>query len=354
MRNPWSKRGRLTFTALVLALATSSLPVHAQDENVAAARSLGIQGVRLAEEGKCKEAIEKLERAEALYHAPTILGRLGECQVQVGLIVKGTENLNKVVREQLPANAPKAFVDAQARARGVLDQALPRIAYLTVNVGPANAQADVTVGGTAVPRALIGAERPTDPGTHEVVASAQGFLPSKATVKLAEGKHETITLNLQADPNAAAAPAPGTPPGGEPQPGAAPAPGAPPPAPGSSPPPQADSGGGGGKTLGWVLIGVGGVGLAVGGITGGMAMGQAGDLKDKCNDEQSGNCEQSDIDDTKSLAMISNVGFGVGAAAALVGIIVLATSGGSENSARRERTISPYIGLDNAGLTGSF
>jgi len=59
-------------------------------ENTAAARTLGIEGVQLADAGKCPEAIEKLSRAEALHHAPTILGRLGECQVNVGEVVTGT------------------------------------------------------------------------------------------------------------------------------------------------------------------------------------------------------------------------------------------------------------------------
>src|SRR6185369_16034100 len=52
-----------------------------------------------ADAGKCPEAIEKLTRAEALHHAPTILGRLGECQVNVVEVVTSTENLNTVVRE---------------------------------------------------------------------------------------------------------------------------------------------------------------------------------------------------------------------------------------------------------------
>ena len=116
MRRPFlDLRYRFTSLVAIAAVAVASLPAPAlaQDsENIAAARSLGIQGVKLAEEGKCKEAIEKLERAEALYHAPTILGRLGECQVQVGQIVRGTENLNKVVRD--PALRPKFSEDYQA------------------------------------------------------------------------------------------------------------------------------------------------------------------------------------------------------------------------------------------------
>jgi hypothetical protein len=73
-------------------LATLASTGHADEaaENIAAARTLGIQGVQLAEAGKCPEAIEKLTRAEALHHAPTILGRLGECQVNVGEVVIGT------------------------------------------------------------------------------------------------------------------------------------------------------------------------------------------------------------------------------------------------------------------------
>jgi hypothetical protein len=347
MRRPFlDLRYRLTSVLAIAAVAAASLPApaFAQDsENVAAARSLGIQGVKLAEEGKCKEAIEKLERAEALYHAPTILGRLGECQVQVGQIVRGTENLNKVVREQLAANAPKAFVDAQERARKVLDAALPRIAYLTVNIEPAGTQAEVTVGTTPVPHALIGAERPTDPGTHEVSASAQGFLPAKASVRLAEGAHEQVTLKLVADPNAAVAPAP------------APTPAAPPPS--STPllPPanaSTTSSGGGGKTAGYILLGVGGAGLVVGSITGFMAMSDASDLKDKCDDGESGNCEQDDIDSAKSVALVSTIGFGVGVGAGLLGVILLATSGRSETAEREG--VRPYVGVGNAGLTGRF
>src|SRR6478609_3076316 len=137
--------------SLMLALSSSliSPAAFAQDqpqaENIAAARSLGMQGIKMADAGDCQGAIEKLSRAEALYHAPSILGRLGECQVQVGQIVVGTENLNRVVREQLAATAPKAFKDAQERAKGVLSTALPKIAHLTVKVDPADAKPQVTV-----------------------------------------------------------------------------------------------------------------------------------------------------------------------------------------------------------------
>ncbi len=277
MRRPFlDLRNRFTSAFAIAALAAASLPAPAwaQDsENVAAARSLGIQGVKLAEEGKCKEAIEKLERAEALYHAPTILGRLGECQVQVGQIVRGTENLNEVVREQLAANAPKAFVDAQERARKVLDSALPRIAYLTVNVEPAGTQAEVTVGSTPVPHALIGAERPTGSGNPR-------SLGERTRLSARQGERAARRRRARASHSEAR---------GRPQRGRRTHSGAHdhgtaaqqhpllPPASAST-----SSSGGGGKTAGYILLGLGGAGLVVGGITGAIAMGDASDLKNKC------------------------------------------------------------------------
>jgi hypothetical protein len=333
----------------VIGLTTSvGLPAHAQDqqaENIAAARTLGIQGVQLAEAGKCNEAIEKLARAEALYHAPTILGRLGECQVNVGQIVLGSENLNKVVREQLAPNAPKAFHDAQARAKKALEAALPRISHLTVEIEPTDVDATVTVGGATVPKALIGAERPTDPGSHEVVATAQGYLPAKTNVSLSEGSRHSIKLRLEPDPNAVAAqPA-------EPAVTPPPAPVTPPPA---TPPPAAESN----KTPSYVLFGVGGVGIIVGSVTGLMAIQKKGELD--CPDNECRGSNADKLDSANTTALVSTIGFGVGIASAALGTILLFT-GKSEGpgpapSAKYEPGLRAraFVGLGSVGVAGSF
>jgi hypothetical protein len=324
-------------------------PAAAQDqaENVAAARTLGIQGVQLADAGNCKEAIEKLSRAESLYHAPTILGRLGECQVNVGQIVLGTENLNRVVREQLPANAPKAFKDAQLRARKALDAALPRIGHLTVSVQvePPTTPVSVTVSGAAVPTALLGVERPTDPGTHEVVATADGYLPAKTSVALAEGGRQSITLTLSPDPNAVKAAAPAEP---------APAPVVPV----TPPPPAAARAGGSSKTLAFVLLGVGGAGIVTGSITGLFAIDKKNGLD--CPRNRCSGSDADDLDSAKTLALVSTIGFGVGIASAAAGTVLLLTSSGSSEthastlSEKKRVSFTPYLGVANAGVTGSF
>jgi len=340
---------KLRFTAAVtlglalgLGIAGPACAQENQAENIAAARSLGIAGVQLAEAGKCDQAIEKLSRAESLYHAPTILDRLGECQVNVGQIVVGTENLNRVVREQLAPNAPRAFKDAQSRAQKALDAALPRIGHLTVLVEPKEATISVTVSGVAVPTALIGVERPTDPGSHEVVASAPGYITQRTTVALTEAGRETVTLRLPVDPNAAKEALPVAP-------VVAATPAEPPPA----PPPQASQGT---STLAYVLIGTGVVGVAVGGITGAMALSKKSNLdcpQNHCTGDQA-----DTLDSARTMATISTIGFAVGIPAAAVGTVLLLTSGSASKSGQakpaRRFAANPYLGPTSAGVVGTF
>jgi hypothetical protein len=320
-----------------------------QAENVAAARSLGLQGIKMANAGDCKGAIEKLSRAESLYHAPSILARLGECQVNVGQIVLGTENLNRVVREQLAPNAPKAFKDAQERAKTVLNTALPKIARLTVKVEPADAKPQVTVAGAAIPPALIGVERPTDPGTHEVVVSAPGYIEQKSSVTLSEGGSQEIAINLVKDPNAevAAAPPPTT---------TAPLVAAPTGEPPSDRPKKKSN------TLAYVALGVGGAGLAIGGITGFVALSKKGDLEGCVNDKCPPN-QGSKLSSAKSMATASTVTFAIGFVGVGLGVVLLLT-GGSESAALDKPRVAkqepqglrvePWIGSDAAGVQGTF
>lgn len=327
-----------------------AVPAFAADptaEDIAAARALGVQGIQLADAGNCAEAIDKLERAEALYHAPTILGRLGECQVQVGQIVKGTENLNRVVREQLAPSAPAVFKQAQERAKKQLDAALPRIAYLTVKVEPKAANASVTVDAAAVPPALIGAERPTDPGTHEVVANASGYSQAHQSVTLAEGGHQEVTLTLAQDPNAVASTPLNTNTTLPPETGTGTVNLTPAPAPAPAAAKRDNS-------LAIFALGVGGAGLVVGTVTGVLAISKKNSLE--CPDKKCPPSQHDDLDSANTMAMISNVGFGVGIVGVAVGTVLL-VAGNRSGEAPPPTTglrARPFVGANSLGLAGTF
>jgi hypothetical protein len=323
--------------------------------DIALARSLAAEGIQLADQGNCPAAIDKLQRADALYHAPTILGRLGECQVATGKVVVGSENLQRVVREPLPAKPPKAFVDAQARAQKVLDSAQTKVAKLRIHVDmPAGVTAVVKLDGENLSLAALDVDRPADPGAHHVEASAAGYRAAAADTTLREGATGAVTLKLEADPNAAAA-------AGAP----APAPGAPAPAPGqagavgAAPPPGAEAKGSS-NTLSYVLLGVGGAGLVVGSIFGVVALGKKTSLDNACGPIKS-NCPvsaQGDIDSIHSAATGSTIGFAVGGIAAGAGLVMLLTSKHSTTGDAKEQpthaSLHPFIGPSSLGLTGSF
>jgi hypothetical protein len=331
---------------LSLSAAPPALAQTASPEDVAAARALGTEGTRLADAGDCNGAIAKLEAAEKLYHAPTTLDRLGECQISVGRLVAGTESLNRVVREPLAANAPAVFVAAQKRAQKALADALPRIGSLKIHVdGAPPDKLSLTVDGTAVSTAILDADRPTDPGTHTVSASAVGYRTESTTVSVREGGESAVQIKLEVDPNAvAAAPAAAT----------AAVVALPPLTPSNSVPKSSKA-----TTERAVAIAgfaFGGVGLAVGTVFGLLALGTKSTLDSHCFNKVCPSSEQSDIDSLDTKATVSTVGFGVGIAGVAVGALFLGISH-SEASAElepRRPTVSPWIGLGSAGVKGAF
>jgi hypothetical protein len=329
---------------LVLAAACLAVTAHAQEPSavdVSAARTLGQEGSRLADEGRCEEAVEKLERAERLYHAPTLLGRLGECQVALGKVVQGVENLQRVAREPLPAGAPSAFTIAKARAQRALEQAVLQLARLRVNVrAPADAHPSVTVDGEPLPAARLNAERPTDPGAHVVEASAPGYLKAAQKVKLAPGEALTITLALERDPALARPPSVDDAASSRGALAVAPATGGP-------------------STWTYVALGVGAVGVASGAVLGVMTLSRKGDLEDKC---PKGACpsadQQGDIDSMKRLGDLSTVAFAVGGVGLGVGAL-LWWLGPSRPESKRARVgnglaLGAWAAGSTAGLQGSF
>jgi hypothetical protein len=337
----------LPLCGAILLAASGAQAQTASPEDIAAARSLGTEGTRLADSGDCKNAIPKLESAEKLYHAPTTLDRLGECQIAAGLLVAGTENLNRVVREPLAATAPAAFVAAKKRAQTALTAAQPRIGSVKIHVdGPTADKVTLAVDGAPVSSAVLDSDRPTDPGAHAVSASAVGYRAATENVDVREGAESTVSLKLEIDPTAVAV----TPPPGE----------AVPVAPsttttvstGSAPPNRAPA---------IAAFAVGGAGLLVGTIFGVLALSSKSTLDSECPSKTCPAGAQSDIDSLSSKATVSTIGFGIGIVGVAVGAILLAVQHPTEKSAAAAVPYSPlrpqwspWIGVGTAGVGGSF
>jgi len=143
-------------------------------------------------------------------------------------------------------------------------------------------------------------------------------------------------------PPPAVAPGPAT--------GAAPAAGAT-----ASPGGDTATGGSKGSVAPWIAFGVGGVGLAVGAITGGLALGKHSTLTTECpsgqcatNDSQA----QSDLSSYHTMGAVSTVGFIVAGVGAAAGVILLITAPKSQPTTGF--TVSPTLGLGSVGAIGNF
>lgn len=319
--------------ALALVLF-SSRALAGDASDVAAARELATEGVILADAGKCEQAIDKLARAEKLFHAPTILGRLGECQVEVGKLVEGTENLQKVIREPLGAAPPGAFVAARARAQKVLAIAQPKIAKLTIFVEPETAT--VTVDGSPISSASLGTPRPTDPGLHAIEARAPGHQPMVKNISLTTSQVASITLKLEPTPD-------------EPTPPKEPTPEPPAKVVVTKPTPPAERAPVD-RTAAYVALGIGTAGLVAGTTFGLLALDQKSALDDACVDKRCGRDAQSTLDDAQRWAAFSSVGFAVGIAGLAAGTVLLITT----PSDNKRVHVAPTVGLGTFGLHGEF
>jgi hypothetical protein len=324
----------------VTTLFAAPAPAFADEAaDTATARSLGVEGVTLANAGNCKDAVAKLERAEKLHHAPTTATRLAECEIELGKLVRGTERLQRVVREPLPTNAHVAFATAVSRAKKVLESTLPRVATLHITVdAPPGTRLAVTVDDEPTSDAVVDSDRPIDPGTHTLKVSAEGFLASSLTESLDEGQTKSVRLELRPDPNASAiAKARGTDRGD------------------ASSPSYTASSSKASIVPPLLAFGVGAIGLGLG-ISGAVIVDQkANRLSSGCDaNKVCGSQLESDLRDAKTWATVSTAGFITAGVGAATGVVLLLMSGGGSQAPKTGVRVRPSVGATSVGLDGVF
>lgn len=303
------------------------------------ARKLAAEGFEALQQKNYAVAEDRFRRADALVHAPTLVVDHARALAGLGRLVEAHERYELVLREGVAPTAPWQWKLAYADAQRELEALKPRLAWLTLRVrGPK--EPVVLVDGKPVPIAALGVRRATDPGTHAVSVSAPGFEPKEEIVSLDEG--QTLALELTLDP----------------LPVAPHAPAAAPRAPVSPEPPIEAEPQGRDKTLAYVLLGVGGLGIVAGAVTGGLALAAKSDLASRCSN---GVCVprsnrelgsyQKDIDEYHLWGTVSALSFAVGVAGAGAGATLLLLDGGDETVTG---AVKAYVGVGTIGVQGRF
>src|ERR1035438_7326849 len=93
-------------------------------------------GARRERAGRSPHALDKFQRAQQVFAAPTNVLRIAECDAALGRLVESAEAYREVLRTPLPAGAPPAFQAAVDQAKAELSQVEPRVPRLTGQVLP--------------------------------------------------------------------------------------------------------------------------------------------------------------------------------------------------------------------------
>ncbi|EYF06941.1 hypothetical protein [Chondromyces apiculatus] len=318
-----------TLLAFLCLAPATALADDISDADRATARTLAVEGQDALERGDFRTALDRFSRADAIIQAPTLRIGVARAQVGVGELIKAQETYNRILRENLSADAPEAFVLAVEEARKEVAHLAPRIPAVTITLAGDAPSPRVTIDDVALPAAVIGVRRLVDPGPRVIRATAEGYVPAEARVSLTEGSHQEVRLTLTRV-------------------------GATPPAAGGKSPDGAEGGGFPAKTLGIVALGVGGAGLILGGVTGGLALGKHSDLSERCPGGQCPSGEASTLDSYHTLGTLSTVGFVVGGVGVAAGTILLLTAPRASSASSQGAWIAPRVGLGYLGAEGRF
>jgi len=326
---------------LALSLACSLLAAtyaHAQGSGTALAETLFREGRRLMDEKRYGEACPKLAESHRIDPATGTLLALALCH----------EGQGKT------ASAWAAYTDVAARARGEGNkdreaaarqraaELESKLSRLTIRVAPPVAALQglaISTDGIAQPKEAWGMAVPVDPGDHVIVATAPGHKPSRVTVKIEaerDNKEASIpVLEAEASPPPVAA---------------EPAKVASKPivttAPETRVPPKEDASGL--RSAGWVVGGVGVIGLGLGTVFAVQAMGRNKASKDDCNGDICGPQGFSDRLDAISAGNRATIGFVAGGILAAGGLAMVLI--GSGKSSDPSLQASPAVGFDSVGL----
>jgi serine/threonine-protein kinase len=308
--------------ALALVIGLSANVAMGQPEMTRAlSRTAFEEGMKLVKAGAYPAACAKLE--DSLRLDPQMGTRfwLADCYEHLGRTASAWSNFVTVASDAKAAGNAKREATARARADALLP-GLPRLVVMVPEAVRRTPGLEITRDGSALAPLLWGTPMPVDPGEHKLRASAAGKVTWEVTAMVGPGGARLDVPPLR-DAPAQPAPAPQAQAARVEAPPAPPAPSVVAQAPAAVAPPAATPG-----LTGWrrvvvpVAGSVGGVGIAVGGITGALALTTWHSALALCKSATMCSAGAQDKKGTASTyATVSDVGFAFGGAGAVVALV---------------------------------
>jgi hypothetical protein len=301
------------------------------------------KGVGYMEAKGYATACPAIEESQRIDPRPGTLFTLAECLAGWGKVASAVARYQDYVDlvSLLSPQQQARHRDRLATARAQLTKLKPTVPTLTL-VLPASAPAGTTVtrNGETLGAAALGLALPVDPGTYEIVTRAPGVPERQTSVTLELGDAKRV--ELETGTAVANPPAPLPPTGPTAVETTVPA-----------APVTEQSSGSGRRTAAYVAGGVGIAGIVVGSVTGVLVLGKKQTVSDNCPNHECNDEGYSAANSAQHLALVSNIGFGVGIAGLVVGTVLLLT-GSTAKPESSGRTWQPTLTAGNGTYGGGL
>lgn len=312
--------------ALVLGAAT---PLTADADDKTRADEQFEFGLSEMQAGRFDIGCPALAESYRLDPAAGALFTLAACEAQWGRIASAVEHYEQYLAlfEQMTPETQGKQKGREKTAASQIELLTPKVPKLTITLSDKSPPGStVKLDGQPIDSAKFGSPVRIDPGEHVVSATADGVAAEQHRITVAQSEHARLYLDLSPGGTSEVLED-----GGDTTP---------------APPPDEPSSGGV-PTAAYVAGGIGIVGIAVGAVTGFVALGKKSTIDDNCPDRQCNAEGREAVDSGQSMATISTIGFGIGVVGLATGVVLwlVAPSGESSNvgSSRPLRVGSAHV-----------
>lgn len=266
--------------------ATAAAKPAPKPADKAAAKKLLAQGNQLVGEGDYVGALEKFRAAYDKFPSPKILLNIGTTLRQLGRNVEAAEVYERYSKD------PEHDVAREKDVERVLAEIDAVVGHIVVTVD--DPAATLRLDGKQIEPFSPGESRRVEPGEHTLTAEKPGASPVVQSIIVKPRQEHLVNLRFAAPP------------------------------PKQDPPSTNTTG----RTVGFVLGGIGGVSLVAGVVVGIVAVAQSGSASSHCYNGGKA-CDQKGVEldqSAKTSATISTVGFAVGGGLLAAGALIVLLS----------------------------
>lgn len=298
-------------------------------KELAKAREMFREGLALEAGGNYARALEVFKAIAEVKSTPQVRMHIGECEEKTGDYVRALGSYRLAL---LDAEAAK-LTDIIKVAQGAIEALEPKVPSLRIKRAKGAKVATITLDGRTLGATEINVDVPVNPGPHVIEATQDGRETFREEMDLKDGAKKTIKVTM----SEVAETPPSTPPESTPD------------------KPEASSPGSGTRAAGFIIGGLGLVGMGVGAAFLGLRQSTISELESKCGADHR-NCppeaEQLIKDGKFQSNMVTGLFVGGGVVAGIGLVIVLVAPSAKKKEPETSRfNVTPVVTGTHKGVS---